>query len=352
MPRIRRDVEQDIDVLFFGCVNPRRAKVLNELIDRGVKVAHSSDLYGAERDEAIARAKIVLNVHHYAAKIFEAARVSYLLANRCFVVTEEAEHMPWSGAYVAVPYDRLVETCITYLAKHVERKRIAELGFDTFSRCTAADMVRPVANELASGPLLSVLVPTIPGRMTSSAAALIENLERQAEGKPVEVLCLYDNFQRTEGSKRNEMLSLAKGLFSVFVDDDDRIAPDYVDALLAAIEENPKAKVIVFDVQHCPGGQPGRRVAYGVEHDHGQTPELFTRKPNHLMCWHTALARSVPFPDLGYGEDTVWAERIASRVSLADQARIDRVLYWYDDRGASVERMRNAAGAQRATVGT
>jgi len=146
---VERKADPDIDVLFFGSVNVRRATVLNEL-GRNFKIAYASDLYGSDRDRMVARAKIVLNVHYYQAAIFEAARVSYLLANRAFVVSEKSTHMPWRVGYVAMPYDKLIDTCADYLTTPEERARIAELGFETFSGSSAAEMVRPVVDELGT----------------------------------------------------------------------------------------------------------------------------------------------------------------------------------------------------------
>ncbi|MGL4767513.1 MAG: hypothetical protein ACRCV6_05480, partial [Formosimonas sp.] len=88
-------VEQDIDVLFYGAMNPRRAAVIDRLREMGLSV-HVIDgqpsVSGVERDAYIARAKIVLNMHRFdVAKVFEIARVSYLLANRKAVVSEIAE---------------------------------------------------------------------------------------------------------------------------------------------------------------------------------------------------------------------------------------------------------------------
>jgi glycosyltransferase involved in cell wall biosynthesis len=44
----------------------------------------------------------------------------------------------------------------------------------------------------------------------------------------IELIAFFDNKKRTIGKKRDEMLDLAKGEYLVFIDDDDRIAPDYV----------------------------------------------------------------------------------------------------------------------------
>lgn len=54
--RIPHDVEQDIDVLFYGTIGPRRAAILDALQARGLTVGIvSGGIYGAPRDAAIAR---------------------------------------------------------------------------------------------------------------------------------------------------------------------------------------------------------------------------------------------------------------------------------------------------------
>src|ERR1700722_6290003 len=81
-------VPEDIDVLFYGMLSARRYAILRDLRDRGLRVQWLSGALGARRDAWIARSKIVLNIHYWEAKIFEIARVSYLLANRRVVVSE------------------------------------------------------------------------------------------------------------------------------------------------------------------------------------------------------------------------------------------------------------------------
>ena len=80
--------EQDIDVLFYGAINPRRQAVLEGLIARGLRIEFLSGVYREERDRYVARAKLVLNLHYYPASVFETVRVSYLLANEKAVVAE------------------------------------------------------------------------------------------------------------------------------------------------------------------------------------------------------------------------------------------------------------------------
>jgi len=139
---------RDIDVLFVGSIVERRLAVLQALHERGANVIPAFGVYGAERDELIARAKIVLNVHMYEAKVFEVVRVSYLLANRCFVVSERgldlAGERPYEEGIAFVEYHELVNACLQYLADERARDRTARRGFELFTERRVPDLLRAV----------------------------------------------------------------------------------------------------------------------------------------------------------------------------------------------------------------
>jgi hypothetical protein len=122
LEQIPQDKEKDIDVLFFGSLGDRRQAILSKLEKSGrASVKTLFGVYGKERDEYIARAKILLNIHYYSTKIFEAVRVSYLLNNRCCVISEESSVYPYPGVNIPlVPYDSLVDACLDVLDKKDE----------------------------------------------------------------------------------------------------------------------------------------------------------------------------------------------------------------------------------------
>jgi len=125
--------DKDIDVLFYGSINERRQAIIDQLKARGLNVVAAFGVYGLRRDRLIARAKVVLNVHYYESKVLEVIRLSYLLANRCFVVSEKGADPDLETAYqdgvAFADYDTLPETCVRYLDDPGERLRIAEQGF-------------------------------------------------------------------------------------------------------------------------------------------------------------------------------------------------------------------------------
>lgn len=146
LTRVPQAKEKDIDVLFYGSMNERRARVLNELVQAGVKVVHLFGVYGRERDVAIGRSKMVINLHHYDSGIFEIVRVSYLLANRVCVLTEgdieDPDLGPFIGGLAIEPYSRLVERCRALLAAPQEREMLAERGFEIMKSRRQADMLQ------------------------------------------------------------------------------------------------------------------------------------------------------------------------------------------------------------------
>jgi hypothetical protein len=128
---IRKDPSPDIDVLFYGSLNQRRQAVLDDLA-RTNTVKRLFGVYGEERDRFVARSRIVLNIHFYEAQIMEQPRISYLLNNGCFVVSEESKINPFGDGLVVAPYSLLAETCRAWLKNPGERDRLAQAGFDRF----------------------------------------------------------------------------------------------------------------------------------------------------------------------------------------------------------------------------
>jgi hypothetical protein len=146
LTRIPAAPVRDIDVLFIGSMNERRGQVLEQIAAQGAIVHVAFDSYGAERDALIARAKIVLNVHFYQAKLFEIVRVSYLLANRACVVSEtglDSElESPFLGGVAFAGYGELAQACLRLLGVDGARERIAQKGFEQMRALSQVDMLK------------------------------------------------------------------------------------------------------------------------------------------------------------------------------------------------------------------
>ena len=140
----------DIDVLFFGKVNPRRMVILDGIMRAGIRLHVADGAYLADRDALVARAKIVLNVHAADDSALEMARIGYALANRRALVTEVGRGAQLDpdlrDGVLAGANAELAGMCRALLADDGRRLALAERGFQAFSR---RDLVATVRNALA-----------------------------------------------------------------------------------------------------------------------------------------------------------------------------------------------------------
>lgn len=137
--------ERDVDVLFYGSINERRKELL-EALSEHAKVKVLLGVFGQERDAWIARSKIVLNMHYYPTRILETVRVSYLLNNRVFVISEESADNPFAGVdLVTAPFERLIDTCREYLARPAAMSEKRERNYHEFrERYAMTELIRKV----------------------------------------------------------------------------------------------------------------------------------------------------------------------------------------------------------------
>ena len=140
------EVEEDIDVLHYGSVNPRRHALLEAVQGAGLHVEALFGRYGAERDAFVRRSKIVLNLHYYDQPIFEIFRVSHLLANGKCVVTEgggvdaNLETLA-QDACLRARGEALASIC-TAVVRESNWRVHGRRGFNAFSQVDLAESVR------------------------------------------------------------------------------------------------------------------------------------------------------------------------------------------------------------------
>lgn len=144
--RIEKPGNQDIDVLFYGAINERRKKILDDLKQTGLNVVSLIGVYGPGLDSYIARSKTILNLHFHASRIFEIVRVGFLLNNKKAVVSEvdaDTEIDPaLREAIVGVGYEQLVDTTVALVRDDQWRCQVEENGFKIFSQRTQSDFLK------------------------------------------------------------------------------------------------------------------------------------------------------------------------------------------------------------------
>lgn len=195
--------------------------------------------------------------------------------------------------------------------------------------------------------ILSILVLTVPSRIDFFYPRLMKSLSNQTKKySDIEVLALFDNKKRTIGRKRQDLINLSQGKYVVFIDDDDRIADDYVDEIRTTLHNNPDTDCVVFDQFITIDGDMGRRARYSIEY------ENFTRegnelraKPPHTCVYKSSIAKKHPYSDMNSEEDINWINRAC--VDIKVQTRIDKILYYYD---AEYNKISETQGLSDATI--
>lgn len=130
------------DVLFYGSMNARRQKIIDDLREAGKNVVVTNG-YGAWRDKYVRTAKIVLNMGFYDSAIFNICRIAPLLANQKCVVSEESNEAYSEGVAFA-PYDGLVAKCLELLSDDVVREDLAKRGFEEIKKHNQIEILRPL----------------------------------------------------------------------------------------------------------------------------------------------------------------------------------------------------------------
>lgn len=143
----------------------------------------------------------------------------------------------------------------------------------------------------------------------------------------VEIIVLTDNKKMMLGHKRNTMVEMAQGKYIAFVDDDDRIADDYLLTLLNATDSD--ADCIVFQAEVSLNGEKPKICYYSkdVKADYNK-PDAYYRIPNHICCVKKETSLKSSFPNILYGEDAGYGKVLLPH--LKTEHKIHRVLYYYD----------------------
>ncbi|QTF81908.1 glycosyltransferase [Gordonia phage Guey18] len=197
---------------------------------------------------------------------------------------------------------------------------------------------------------LSILVCSTHTRWNNFAQKIQEQLWGQynsllpEDQERVEILILTDNKKMMLGEKRNVMVDMAQGKYVVFVDDDDRIAEDYISELLCATESD--CDVITFMAMVSLNGGAYKPCHYSkdVEMDYNER-DAYYRIPNHICCVKRELAQQVSFPNKLYGEDSAYSKLLLPLLNT--EHRLDRYLYFYDYNSKTTETQQHHRGRIR-----
>jgi hypothetical protein len=136
---IPRRTDEPLDILFYGIGNPDRFPIYQQLKQFGRNVRFVENAWGRARDELIASAKVVLNLRMFPGQQLQQVRISHLLNNARFVLSET---MP-ENIYDVPMADReeLVATAIRYAQDDAARELERQAAFERFKQMPMTEIV-------------------------------------------------------------------------------------------------------------------------------------------------------------------------------------------------------------------
>jgi len=171
---------------------------------------------------------------------------------------------------------------------------------------------------------LSILIPTLRQR-SALLDRLMGILEPQLTSE-VEVLLEPDSGEAEIGTKRNTLMARARGDYVCYVDDDDRVAGDYVSRILGATEMKPDC-VGIEGIWTSRGVQK-KFIASLRYRSWFEEGDLLLRSPNHLNPVLRSIASQVRFPDKSWSEDAEYSKALLPL--LGHEVFLEGNMYFYD----------------------
>jgi glycosyltransferase involved in cell wall biosynthesis len=182
--------------------------------------------------------------------------------------------------------------------------------------------------------LLSLLIPTLYKRkdfLDRLLASLNDQINRHPNKNEIEIVICKDNKELSIGEKRNILLTRALGEYVAYIDDDDQVSENYVEATVSALKNNPGVDCCSLSGIYTINGKNPRYFYHDLKYDKWfEKNNEFFRCPNHLNAVKRSIALEVGFPGVNIYEDRDYSTRLKEK--LHTQAEIKEVLYFYDSR--------------------
>ena len=187
---------------------------------------------------------------------------------------------------------------------------------------------------------LSILIPTLPQRK-KMFNILRKNLTAQIDfvhsthPSLGQVEILFDSSKKflkgglSVGAKRDALKCRATGEYLVFVDDDDMIAPNYLESILRLMESNPD--IITFRSLYKSSTYWGI-VDMNLNHAENEQMNdstIVKRQPFHVCPIRTSIAQQHSFPDINNAEDWGWMVNVLT--DCKTQSHSDQILHQYNE---------------------
>lgn len=142
----------------------------------------------------------------------------------------------------------------------------------------------------------------------------------------VELVFIEDDKTMSIGKKRQALLEKAKGKYIVFFDSDDYPRKGYVSDIMKAIAEEPDC--VGFKIQMTTNGQNPETCIHSMRNtEWTHDGKAYLRNVTHFNPVRKELALQAGFPDLRFGEDKVYSDKVSKL--CVREVFIDKFLFDY-----------------------
>lgn len=185
--------------------------------------------------------------------------------------------------------------------------------------------------------ILSILMPTMPHRITyfTEISHDVNDQINNLHATHPTLGCvefLYDASTPflqgglSIGKKRELLVMNAKGKYLCFLDDDEDIAPNYVETLVRLCHKNQD--VVTFR-SFCKNDYYWTVVdmRLGQSNEEASPEKIVKRDVWHICPIRSSIAKKHAFADINYGEDADWLHRVLPECHT--EAHTDQILHSY-----------------------
>jgi glycosyltransferase involved in cell wall biosynthesis len=178
--------------------------------------------------------------------------------------------------------------------------------------------------------LLSVGILTVDGRehFFDRLLSKLKSILPQKLSSQVEIIVNKDNKKRTVGTKRNEIISNARGKYICFIDDDDLVSDDYFVQILPELEKD--VDCIGFTGNYYVEGNLIMQFNHANKNGGNFRLDGIQYRPiNHLNPIRTTIAKQIMFPEVNLGEDSDYSDMLFKSNLIKTEYVINDVMYHY-----------------------
>jgi hypothetical protein len=177
---------------------------------------------------------------------------------------------------------------------------------------------------------VSVLICTIPERQ-EMLRALLRDINQFVERTKLRIEILTDSrLDVTIGKKRNDLVCIANGTYSCFIDDDDKITPDYFKVIEDAINTGKDYDTIRLNGRYYCDFIYRKPFYHSIKYTKwSEDNDGYYRNTNHLNPIKTEIVRKVGFKLINHGEDHQFATDLQDKGIIKTEYEHTKIQYLY-----------------------